>query len=555
MFLSLLRRSPWLLLAASPLATAAPAHYVVFTLDANDRAEPVFYAQVELAGTARTDLPARTAQAAGLAWQPLKNGVAGTPVALDVPRALRVEFDEHGDPDPREAPNPERAFVLRVPLAAADAVEIVGGARTTRIDLAELAARAPTLKLASMPLAQATLARGSVANHAENRLDVLVLGDGYTSAQQSTFDTHAAALRTAMFNVTPYKEYANFVNWQPAFVASAQSGADHPPYQAGCTTSSCCADTAAQSDPRANTFVDTAFDAHFCTAQVHRSLYASSTKVYAAAAGVPDWDTILVTVNDPVYGGAGGSFAVQSAHAQAPRIVIHEFGHTFSDLADEYTSPYPGFPPCSDTGASPNCEANVTNQTNASLVKWRERFAPGVTIPTPAGTSGIGLFTGARYLTSGMYRPTDTQCLMRALGTTFCDVCKQEYVLKLYRGGFGVPADGIDLIEPDTEYPSTATPVDVAIGTSRTFGATLLRPVIGTVEVTWRLDGTPVSGASMETYTFSQNTPTPATRTLELVVVDRTPMVLASAAGNLLTHTRTWTIAVGNDRLFKDGFD
>jgi hypothetical protein len=545
---------------ASPLVHAVPAHYVVFELTDSGDAVPVFYSQVELA----TDelraaaLDGAAAHADRIGWQASRAGVRGPLAQIEVPSRLRVE-SSHGDELHRDdVIAPTRAFALRLPLAQADRVEIIGAGTLQQFDLAALARDAAQLPLADQPLARATLDARSgspVQAHSENRLDVLLLGDGYTASEQSTFAQHAETLRSAMFAITPYKEYASFVNWQPGFVESAQSGADHPPYQAGCTTAACCADTAAQNDPRAGTFVSTALDARFCVSQIHRTLYATQSKVLAAAAGFPDWDKILVTVNDPVYGGAGGSFAVLSAHAQAPRIVMHEFGHSFTGLADEYTTPYPGFPACSDTTAQPNCEANVTNQTSAALVKWKDWFTNGIAIPTPAGTSGTGLFQGARYLANGMYRPTDTLCLMRALGTNFCSVCRQEYVLALYRGGFGSPDDGIDLIEPRSERPSAAAPVPYARGTQRAFTASLLRPSVGDLRIEWLLDGVVIPGANTISYTFEQSAATPATRILQLRVTDLTGFVKPAAADDLLIHRREWTIQVGNDQLFADDFE
>lgn len=554
-------------LAATCVHAAVPAHYVVFEMDAQGRAEPVFYTQVELGDPQRDvrDVRGRQPVERGVervAYRISRNGAKSAQAyEAQVPQFLRAEFaadPEHGDGRielHRPVRDPHRAFVVRVPLDAADTIEFAGGAAKAaqRVDLRELAIRAAQLPLAAaarsaLPLAAPLPgdAAASVAKAANsgNRLDILVLGDGYTSAEQTTFANHAAALKTALFNVSPYKDYQNFVNWQTGFVASSQSGADHPAYQAGCTGTTCCADTAARSDPRAGIFVNTALDATFCTSQIHRLLTTRSSKVMAAAAGFPDWDKILVTVNDPVYGGAGGSFATISAHSSAALIAIHEFGHSFHGLADEYDTPYPGFPACSDISGSARCEPNVTNQTNASLVKWRSWFTPGLPIPTPAGTSGTGLFQGARYLSSGMYRPVDNTCLMRALGTSFCPVCRQEYVLKLYRGGFGSPAAGIDLIEPGTEAPSPATAVNYVRGSSKRFSATILRPSVGAVGLQWYLDGVAISGATAASYDFRQDAATPVTRTLELRATDQTAFVKAAMAGNLLQHSRTWTIRV-----------
>ena len=75
-----------------------------------------------------------------------------------------------------------------------------------------------------------------------------------------------------------------------------------------------------------------------------------------AAANVPDWDKILVLVNDSEYGGSGGTLGVGTTHSAAVQIMQHEFGHSFTKLADEYETAYPGFPACSDLTAPGNCE-------------------------------------------------------------------------------------------------------------------------------------------------------------------------------------------------------
>ncbi len=556
---------------ACGLAAAEPAHYVVFEFDAQGVAVPVFHARVEMTVDRSVATQAKgrsTTETEQIAYRPVLDGVAGAERSIAVPRFLRAEFAQDAESGVGEiehyanVEDPARAFVLRVPVAQADGIELMTDAGVQHIDLVALERAASSLPLArTVPAAASPLSpeaerpATALAANSANRVDILVLGDGYTSAEQATFNTHAAALRTQMFNVTPYKEYANFVNWQTGFVVSAQSGADHPPYQSGCTTTACCSDSSAQSDPRAGIFVTTALDAKFCTSQIHRLLTVSNSKVYAAAAGFPDWDHILVTVNDPVYGGAGGSYGVTSANVNGPLVVIHEYAHSFHKLADEYDSAYPGFPACSDTAGTQGCEANVTNQTNASQVKWRSWFTPGIAIPTPAGTAGLGLFEGARYQTSGIFRPVHNTCLMRFLGTSFCAVCRQEYVKRLYRGGFGVPAAGIDLIEPGTESPSPAAPVVYAMGSSRTFHADILRPTIGTVTLQWYLDGAPIAGATGDSYSFVQPGAAPATRTLQLRAIDQTAFVKAEMADGLVEHSRSWTIHVSNDRLFADGFE
>lgn len=541
---------------ASGPALAVPAHYVVLEF-ADGQVVPVYYRQVELAVDRGGSMPASAAGSTDdrIRWR----GQDGRVHEVSMPEIVRAEFAR----DPASAtsaidavaiPNHQRSFVVRAPLAEGATIdlELPGGA-TQRIDLEDIAARAEQLPLAGRVPAIAR--RAPTGGNPANRLDVLVFGDGYTAGQEGLFNTHAAALRNGMFGITPYMEYESYVNWIPAFVVSQDEGATHPPYQAGCTTSACCSDTDAQTDPLAGQVTTTAFQSRFCAFNIHRLLVANNSLVLAAAAAHQDWDVVLVSVNDPVYGGSGGQVGVLSQHPAAQEVTIHEFGHTFTELADEYDSPYPGYPPCSDVGGSPPCEANVTNQTIAASVKWHDLFTPGIQIPTPSGTPGTGLFEGARYQTTGMYRPAD-QCEMRQLGVEFCSVCRQEYVKQLYRGGWGVPAAGIDPVEPGSESPVTTQPVVYEAGSSQVFQATLLQPSIGAHDVQWWLDGAPIAGANGASYAFSQATTTPAVRTLELRVSDPTTLVIASMADGLLESSRSWTIeVVEGDTIFADGFD
>lgn len=547
-------------LLASGLAAADPAHYIVFELDGEGRAQPVYYAQVDIA-LAASDTPRAKQPTAPdserIVYHPLRGGVDLGERSLDVPLLAGGEFardPKHGDGtiEAVRATPTQRSFVLRVPIAQADSVEFMLGGKRQRVDLGEIAARAPSLALARYATPRATQATS--AGNPANRVDLLVLGDGYTAAQQAKFDTDAAVLHDSYFNLTPYKEYASFVNWMTGFVASSQSGADHPAYQAGCTRTTCCSDASAQDDPLAGQAVNTAFDARYCSYQTQRLLTVNTSKVFAAAAAWPNWDMIVLVVNDTTYGGSGGTMPVTSVDPDARQIVLHEYGHSFTHLADEYDYDYPGFPGCSDASGSATCEANVTDRDTVGTVKWASWFTAGNPIPTPAGSAGVGLFQGARYRMSGMYRSAD-QCLMKTLGKPFCPVCRQEYVLSLYRGGFGEPDAGIDLIEPGSETPSPGGDLDYAARTPQRFQATLLVPSIGSLDRQWYLDGQPIAGATGASTVFQQATLLPATHTLELRVTDTTPYVSAAMSEGLLVHSRQWTLHVIDDLIFRNGYE
>ncbi len=543
-------------------APASSAHYIVFETHSGGTAEPVFYKQVTLAAPLQSLSAAQLDTALA---QPSRNtnpilvtlrSPEGMVVYRDVVGIspwLRGEF--HGEtPDapidghifPQDSP----AFVVRVPVIKGATLSLENASRQPMgsFDLAQLVRETPEIDLSrSQEITDKSALSGSPAN----RVDFLIMGDGYTSGQAGDFATDAAAVATEFFSISPYAEYLNYVNVHTLFTASVQSGSDHPPYVAGCTSGSptCCGDSAAASDPLQGTYANTAFDSTFCYYNIHRLLVSSYSKVIAAAAAVPGWDQILVLVNDTVYGGSGGAFATVSMHSSAAEIAQHEYGHSFADLADEYESPYPGFPACSDaSGSGSPCESNVTNITNRPDIKWFPWILPTTPIPTPNnGTYNglVGLFEGARYLSSGMYRP-GYSCIMRSLGAPYCQVPSQSYVLKLYNGGWGTPFGGLSLIEPGTLSPNTST-VDLSHPATQVFHADILSPVGGPpVQITWLVDGFPVPAASGDTFTYT--TSAPGTIQVALRVNDTTSLVNPIMGGNALEDYYAWDVNVTVDQ-------
>ena len=162
----------------------------------------------------------------------------------------------------------------------------------------------------------------------------------------------------------------------------------------------------------------------------------------------------------------------------------------------------------------------------------------------PSVATDAGLWLGARYLSSGMYRQ-GFQCMMRSLGAPICDVASEAYVMRLYEGGWGLPAGGVDVIEPGTESPP---PGDVSVGApGTTFAATLLGPAEGPeLDVRWLVDDVEVSTASAAsgaTVSYELETTT-GHHTVQLRVTDVGP-VLHPTTRPLFARTRTWNVAVG----------
>lgn len=549
---------------AAPPTGSIPGAYLVLEVLADGTAVPVHVARVPLARSAAfglrrlADAPAATAavERFTVRLRDRRRRVVFQD-AIDVSRVVRGEF--HGavasEIDGHHLPASRQVFVVRTPLLPSATLEVLGPGTSfvaSELDMDSLLAGAtigeqPAAARANADLAVASLP-GWAQGSSENRVDLLVVGDGYTASEEDKFAADALAVVGGMFEISPYAEYQNLVNVRTLFVASAESGADEPPYQSNCSefkrAQSCCGDSSA---PATATYVSTAFDATFCSFNIERLLTVDATKVLTAAAAVPEWDQILVIVNSTRYGGSGGGFSVISTNLAAVAVAQHEYGHTFTRLADEYSSAYPGYPACSDTApGATRCERNVTDETSRELVKWARWIEPGQPIPSsgpPPLSTDAGLWAGARYQASGMYRQ-GYLCIMRALGAPFCDVGAEAYVLRLGEGGWGVPSGGIDWIEPGTETPPPGTVVVDVSGA--TFAATLLAPVGGApLDVRWYVDDveaaatTASTGARVE---FPFVAP-PGPHSVELRVVDHTGFVHPTLEDSL-ARSRIWNVSV-----------
>jgi hypothetical protein len=560
---SLLVLVPALCTPALAFGAGVPSHYVVFDIDASAKITPMYYQQVELGDAESYSLASEATRLsetlAATAWDQHGKSVDFN---VPIPSFLRGEFHARGPStsdaiDGHYLPINQRSFVLRLPLTQKRIALSTHGI-TQLFDLQTLAQRAEALPLAAWAKIPSEISRASTSGDPNNRLDLLIMGDGFSQA--SAFNTAANSFITSFFAESPYAEYASFVNATKLYTPSAEDGADHPPYLAGCSSPSCCPDIDALGDPRDGQIRNTAFDARFCTDNIQRLLSVDGNKLLAAAAANPDWNQIIVLVNDQSYGGSGGGYSVSSMHPDAADIAFHEFGHSAVNLMDEYNTPRPGFPQCSDVvvfPALPACESNVTNDTNANTIKWRDWFTPGNSIPTPTGTAGTGLFLGARFQSVGMYR-SKNNCKMRNLGVPFCSVCKQAYVISLYGGGFGSfgrPVAPIRNIEPGSQLPANSATLNIASTTS--FQVSLLTPTPNTLQVQWLLDGNVIAGATAASYSLNPAAVVNGTHTLTVRVRDLSTLVKPSIAGTLLDSSLTWNVLTNgnNDLLFRSGFE
>ena len=266
----------------------------------------------------------------------------------------------------------------------------------------------------------------------DSRVNIVFLGDGYTAQEMSSYINDVEEVVDGLFNTVPYSNYINHFNVFAVEVPSNESGTDHP------GTASDCGGEAG------NVFyADTYFDSSFDLYGIHRLLYIQNTSAAfdVLMDNVPNWDIVFVMVNTTMYGGAGGSFAVFSRAESSTEIAIHEIGHSFVGLSDEY---WAGF-------QYANENTNMTQETDPSVVRWESWM----------NENGVGIYP---YESPGSdwHRPHQN-CKMRYLGPPFCSVCSEHTVKTIYSTvnmieGYYPPNNNI-FIEADGVEFFSVTPI------------------------------------------------------------------------------------------------
>lgn len=239
-------------------------------------------------------------------------------------------------------------------------------------------------------------------------IDVAILAEGYTTAEMDLFYQDAAATCESLFFYEPFKSMKDKFNIVAVAAPSADSGV---------------------SVPRKKEWKQTAVGSHFDTFYSDRYLTTSRVKdIHNVLAGIP-YEHIIIIANTNEYGGGGiyNSYTLTAAHHSSFKpVVVHEFGHSFGGLADEYfyesdvmTDTYP-------LKVEP-WEPNITTRTNFTA-KWEDMLTKGTPIPTPVSQNlkyPVGVYEGGGYSAKGIYRPA-YDCRMRTNDyPTFCPVCQR----------------------------------------------------------------------------------------------------------------------------------
>ena len=294
------------------------------------------------------------------------------------------------------------------------------------------------------------------------KLDLLILGDGYTAAERSKFERDARRLTRLLFATSPFKERERDINVWGLVPPAAQSGVSRP------------SQGVHRRSPVGATY--DAFDSE-------RYILTFDNRAFRDLAANAPYDVVEILTNSDTYGGGGiyGLYSTVAADSVwAPYIFIHEFGHHLAALADEYYTSDVAYLPATDR-LEP-WEPNVTALLDPAALKWRDLVKPGTPLPTPwpkekyeedaratqerrrriraenrperemdalfreqmahdtAMLGGsphaheVGAFEGANYEARGFFRP-QVDCIMFTRDEVpFCAVCRRaiERVLELY---------------------------------------------------------------------------------------------------------------------------
>jgi hypothetical protein len=297
-----------------------------------------------------------------------------------------------------------------------------------------------------------------------DKVDLLILGDGYTAAERSKFERDARRLADILFSVSPFKERRSDFNVWGLCPPAQEPGISRP-----------------STGTHRRSPVGATYDAFGS----ERYVLSFENRALRDVAAFAPYEFIEILTNSRTYGGGGifGLYATVAADSLwSPYVFIHEFGHHFAGLADEYYTSDVAYEPTTER-VEP-WEPNVTALADPAGLKWKSLVKPGTPIPTPwpkeefekqsaaiqkrrreiraqnrpeeemdalfleeqkaetallgsAPQAGeVGAFEGANYAARGYFRP-QTDCIMFTRDQVpFCKVCQSAIarVIDLYAG-------------------------------------------------------------------------------------------------------------------------
>lgn len=241
-----------------------------------------------------------------------------------------------------------------------------------------------------------------------NMIDVVILAEGYTEGEKDIFYKDANATCESLFAHEPFGKLKHKFNIIAVESWSEDSGV---------------------SVPGKGEWKNTSFSSHFDTFYSTRYLTSSRVKdIHNVLAGIP-YEHIIILANTAEYGGGGiyNAFTLTTTHhySFAP-VVVHEFGHSFAGLGDEYYYENDTFSGMYVFNIEP-WEQNLTSLVNFKS-KWEDMLPKGTPVPTDPGlkkVTDVGVYEGAGYSLKGIYRPAPDCRMKTNSAAAFCPVCQR----------------------------------------------------------------------------------------------------------------------------------
>ena len=239
----------------------------------------------------------------------------------------------------------------------------------------------------------------------DGKVDLVFLAEGYTATEMDKFSSDARRFMDELFQTTPFSTRLNDFNVWTVHLVSEDAGTD----KSG-----------------EGLFVNTALNSGFYTFGLDRYLTTPDMKSIRDAVWDVPCDAIFILVNSKTYGGGGmyNFYAIGTAdNERTISVFVHEFGHSFAGLADEYFNSDVAYNDFYNLQTEP-WEPNITTLVDFES-KWKKLIKPETPVPTPtegAYSDQPGLYEGGGYVAKGIYRPMN-HCTMRDR-TPFCPVCE-----------------------------------------------------------------------------------------------------------------------------------
>jgi hypothetical protein len=199
-----------------------------------------------------------------------------------------------------------------------------------------------------------------------DKVDFVFVAEGYIAGDKDKFKADVGRMTEFLFRTEPYKSLKDRFNVRAVFRPSPEKGVD---------------------EPRQRTYRKTALNASFNAFDLDRYLLIEEDHRMHEIAGQVPYDALIVLVDSPRYGGGSIAFdyCVSTVdHARSPEVFIHELGHSFGGLADEYYQSEVSYNDFYPKGIEP-LEPNITALLDPAQVKWQDLLSPGIGVPTEYG--------------------------------------------------------------------------------------------------------------------------------------------------------------------------